>query len=163
MQVRLSKSKKIIIALVVAGSVLAGAGLLLPSGAEAETESGMGTKTIVVINKAENVLPSATGIRHNSPLYKTTGEVVGSDAGGCELLPPRGGIVNEFACDAVLTFSDGSVTVYGKQQIPTDFAESAVTGGTGAYKGCEGTITGVPYTATLNPLDVKITLKLTEC
>lgn len=131
----------------------------MPAGA-----SGSGSKTIVVINKSENVQPTSLGFVFNSPVYKpTTDQVVGSDSGACELLPPRDGITDEYLCDTVFEFPNGTITATGRQLLSSPNALGAVTGGTGEYLGCEGTVIGELHTATPEPQDFKITVKLTEC
>lgn len=135
-------------------------GIAVTSG----SATASGGKTIVVINKSENVLPSPSGFVFNSPIYNpTTDQVIGSDSGSCDLLPPRDGIADEYLCDTVFTFNNGTVTASGKQRASAAVATGAVTGGTGAFKGCEGAILGELNTATPEPADFKITLSLTQC
>lgn len=130
-----------------------------PAGATGPTN-----RTIVVINKSENVLPSPSGFVFNSPIYHpVTNQVLGTDSGSCDLLPPRDGIEDEYLCDTVFTFTNGTVTASGKQQASATVATGAVTGGTGALRGCEGTIIGELNTSTPEPADFRITLALTEC
>lgn len=125
--------------------------------------TGFGNKTIVGINKNLSTAPNAVGFVFNDPFYNLNDQVIGSDSGACEALPPRDGITDEYKCDTVFTFSNGTVSATGIQRLSATTAVGPVTGGTGAYEGCEGTVTGELYTATPEPQDFKITLKLSEC
>lgn len=135
-----------------------------PAQAAAQVTASTDDRVIVFINRGENTVPAAVpfgvDFRFNSPIYKVnTGEVVGSDSGVCEQLPPRDGIVDEYMCDTVFTFNNSSntITASGKQRITATTAVGAVTGGTGIFQGCDGTVTG---TATAEPGVFRITLKL---
>lgn len=150
-------------------AVLAGAvavvGMTASHSSPAQAWGDGTSKTIVGINKGENTLPSPLGFVFNSPLYRPSDltEVIGSDSGACELLPARNSISDEYMCDTVFTFPNGTVTASGKQRLSDTLATGAVTGGTGAFKGCDGLIIGELYTVTPEPTDFKITLKLFGC
>lgn len=135
-----------------------GVSLLVSGSAQASGDP----VTIVVSNRSENVLPVGTDFRFNSPIYKLgTNQVLGTDSGTCELLPTRGDIADEVLCDTVFTFNDGStVTASGKQRLSAPVAVGAVTGATGRFLGCDGTVTGVLDTSTPEPQDFRITLRL---
>lgn len=152
---------------VVAGAILAvGAGVLVGLPAEAKVSATEdltafgGSRVLVFENRNENVAPTTNGFAFNSPLYSANGVQVGTDSGFCIVLPPRDGITDETICETVISLTNGTITGSGKQRLTDTVAVGAVTGGTGQFKGCEGTITGE-----LDPVTFffKITVRLSEC
>lgn len=72
------------------------------------------------------------------------GETIGHDGGTCTVVSVEEPRLPEFQCVATLWFDEGQITAQGLIQFNGKPFEVAITGGTGAYEGAAGHITGVP-------------------